>query len=155
MTSINSIYKLIDLINLDDTNSKVVVKKLLKIAKCVKKEKRSLYKDIHTLQIAYIDLEAKNNSFEGKEPFQYYIDDIQETFDFTKIHKCMIATDWNWYFGKDKFGFDIMGVPSLETIKNEAYRLLKEAYDSECQISSGGFTAFWEDDVLQLIFTIL
>ncbi len=152
--SINRIYALLDYVNLYMPYPELINTKLLKIAKCIKKEKRSLYKDIHTLQIAYTDLEAKNNSFEDKLPFEDYIKEINETFDFVKVHKCMIATNWNWYFGKDENGFDKMGIPSLETLKNEVYRLLKEAYDSECQISTGGFTAFWEDSKLELIFTI-
>ena len=135
-------------------NENDILYQLYIIKKRHKKENKAINNVIFNLSQKIRELEAKNNSFENKLPFEDYIKEINENFDFVKVHKCMIATNWNWYFGKDESGFDKMGIPSLETLKNEAYRLLEEAYHSECQISTAGFTAFWEDDVLQLIFTI-
>lgn len=152
--SMYKIHKLIqDLEENDDLSSqnfilpKKVIKKLLKINKTVAKEKITFLNQIR-------DLEAKNNSFEDKLPFEHYVNQINENFDFVKIRQFMMATNWNWCIGNGKDGFHKMGIPNTETIKYEAHRLLKEAYDSECQVSSGGFTAFWEDSQLHLIFTI-
>jgi hypothetical protein len=67
----------------------------------------------------------------------------------------MMAVGWCWSLGTDKFGKDNMGMPSLETIKNHAYAMLKEAYDlGKGQISTGGFTAGWDSGELFLVFTL-
>ncbi len=91
---------------------------------------------------------------EGKKSFKYYSDELNENFNWNKVHKAMIAVEWHWYFGKDKFNADNMGIPSLETIKNHAYALLKEAYDDMLTHSTGGFTAGWERGELFLSFTL-
>lgn len=90
----------------------------------------------------------------GKRHFEYYASDINEHINWERIHTVMVALNWCWFFGKDEFSKDNMGIPNVTTIKNYAYRLLKTAYEEECQISSGGFTAGWDDGSLYLEFTV-
>ena len=91
---------------------------------------------------------------EGKKSFEYLSKEIHEQFNWERLHKAMMAVNWCWSLGTDKFGKDNMGVPSIETIKNHAYALLKEAYDLEKGgISTGGFSAGWDSGELYLVFT--
>lgn len=91
---------------------------------------------------------------EGKKSFEYLSKEIHEQFNWERLHKAMTAVNWCWSLGTDSFGKDNMGVPSIETIKNHAYALLKEAYGLEKgQISTGGFTAGWDSGELYLVFT--
>jgi hypothetical protein len=92
---------------------------------------------------------------EGKKSFKLLAQEINESFNWENVHKAMMAVGWCWSLGTDKFGKDNMGVPSLETIKNHAYAMLKEAYDlGKGQISTGGFTAGWDSEELFLVFTL-
>lgn len=91
---------------------------------------------------------------EGKKSFKYLSKQVYENFDWNKVHKAMIAVEWYWDLGKDKYGKPKKGIPSIETIQNAAYDLLKRAYEGECQVSSGGFTAVWENGELYLSFTL-
>lgn len=90
---------------------------------------------------------------EGKKSFEYLSKEIHEQFNWESLHKAMTAVNWCWSLGTDSFGKDNMGVPSLETIKNHAYALLKLAYDEEKSISTGGFSAGWDSGELYLVFT--
>lgn len=90
-----------------------------------------------------------------KPSFDYLVKEIYQYFDFNTVHKAMLAIGWEWYFGKDELGNYCMGVPSIETIKNRAYTLLKKAYDKEIgRISAGGFSAGWDSGELYLTFTL-
>lgn len=91
---------------------------------------------------------------EGKKSFEYLAAAIHEGFNFTNVHKAMTAVGWVWSFGKDENGIENLGVPSLETIKNHAWVILKKAYDEERHFSTGGFSAGWESGELYLVFTL-
>jgi len=91
---------------------------------------------------------------EGKKSFEYLSKEIHDNFKWENVHKAMVAINWCWLLGKDKFGKGNYGVPSIETIKNHAYSLLKEAYESGNQISTGGFSAGWDGGELFLSFTL-
>lgn len=91
---------------------------------------------------------------EGKISFEQAKNNIHDFFDFEKVHKAMIATEWNWHLGIDSMGQENLGIPNLNTIKNHAYALLKNAYDKGGIHSTGGFTAGWDDGSMYLEFTL-
>ena len=92
---------------------------------------------------------------EGKKSFDFLANQINKHFDWGKVHKAMIATDWHWVLGQDEFGNDNRGIPDIKTIKNTAYALLKSAYEAEKgSIGTGGFTAGWDNGELYLVFTL-
>ena len=91
---------------------------------------------------------------EGKKSFEYYYEEIFNNMDFEIIHKAMVATNWHWYLGVDQFGNDNNGIPTINTIKNHAHWLLKEAYEREMQLSTGGFEASWDNGELSLSFVL-
>ena len=77
------------------------------------------------------------------------ISDILNNFDFEMVHKAMIALEWNWYLGV--WG---EGIPSVGTLKEEARRLLSDAWTKKNIISSGGFSAEYDDGDLVLRFIL-
>jgi hypothetical protein len=81
--------------------------------------------------------------------FEAHSKEIFENFDWERVHKAMIATNWVWSFGKDNYG-----IPDVNTIKKHAYTYLKEAFEKQSQVSTGGFTAKYEDGNLSLAFTL-
>ncbi len=89
-----------------------------------------------------------------KPSFELFAKEIEKTFNWSNVHKTMILLEWYWSFGIDKNGVENKGMPSLETIKNHAYILLKKAYSDEITISTGGFTAGWDNGELFLSFTL-
>ena len=91
---------------------------------------------------------------EGKKSFEFLSKEIHDNFNWENVYKAMRALEWEWSFGKDKEGNDMMGIPSMQTIKNTAFELLKEAYDKENQFGTGGFTAGWDSGELYLVFTL-
>ena len=92
-------------------------------------------------------------AIKNKAPFEHYAREIGESFNFEKVHKAMMALGWQWSMG-EKHGFECYGIPTLETIKNFAFSLLKEAYNDETNIGSGGFSTGWEGSNMFLCFTI-
>lgn len=92
---------------------------------------------------------------DGKKSFEHYAKQCGKTFNFDSVHKAMNILGWNWVLGKDRWGNPSKGIPSIETIKNYAYGLLKDVYDkgSGC-VSSGGFKAGWHSDGMYLEFII-
>jgi len=90
----------------------------------------------------------------GKRSFESVAGEILKSFDFKSVHKAMVALNWCWSFGEDEEGFSRMGIPDLDYIKRSAYKKLKHAYETKHSISSGGFTAGWDGDVLYLVFTL-
>jgi hypothetical protein len=91
---------------------------------------------------------------DGKKSFEYLSKEIHDNFNWENVHKAMTAVNWVWSFGKDKLGQEQKGVPSLETIKNFAFCLLKEVYENGSQVSTGGFSAGWDNEELFLVFTL-
>ena len=70
-------------------------------------------------------------------------------FDFRKVHMAMTAIDWKWRHD------DGERVPSIQTLFETASSLLTRVVAGEhgC-LSTGGFTAFKEDDVTHLEFIL-
>lgn len=89
-----------------------------------------------------------------KQPFEHYAKQVLKEFDFEKVHKAMIATNWHWVFGYDEDKNEIKGVPTVDTLKNRAIILLRDAYKSGNSHSTGGFMAGWENDEMYLSFIL-
>lgn len=75
--------------------------------------------------------------------------DILDNFDFERVHKAMIALEWNWYLG---IGGE--GIPSVGALHKAAMRLLSEAWTKKTTFSSGGFSAEYDDGDLILRFIL-
>ena len=81
-----------------------------------------------------------------KEPLDKMIDEIMDEFNFAMVHKTMVALDWKWLSSESK-------IPSIESLRKEAERLLRDAADVRLDIfkdehwkppiicSTGGFSA--------------
>lgn len=65
------------------------------------------------------------------------IDAVMEELDFEKIHKTMVALDWEWWY---------QGVPSIETLKESARDLLEYAWEHKCSTGTGGFWVAYEGE---------
>jgi hypothetical protein len=73
------------------------------------------------------------------------IDDINKNFDYAKVHKVIVFLKWNW---ASLPGF---GVPSVDELREEANRIMWDAYESALEhksdnysVSTGGlYTRFW------------
>src|SRR5690606_14023355 len=92
---------------------------------------------------------------EGKRSLDYVVKEIFDGFDFEKVYKTMKALDWTWYFGVDTAGRERQGIPSVQTLKHNAYEILKKVYErGKGSNSAGGFTAGWDDGQLYLVFSI-
>ena len=75
--------------------------------------------------------------------------ELLKDFDFKKVHKAMLALEWEWRMGDSTYG-----IPSKKTIKETARRLLKEAFDRKATIGTGGFTASYDGETLLLMFVV-
>jgi hypothetical protein len=81
-----------------------------------------------------------------KEPLDKMIDEIMDEFNFAIVHKTMVALDWKWISSESE-------IPSIESLRKEAERLLRDAADvrlgmfedepweSPIILSTGGFSA--------------
>lgn len=81
---------------------------------------------------------------------QEKIDEIMDSFDFEKVHKAMVALDWEW--GDE-------GVPSTYSIKQEARRFLKFILEAPKEkefyrVSGGGLEVERDCDQVTLRFQI-
>ena len=82
------------------------------------------------------------------------IEQIMDNFDFEKVHKAMVALEWEWYFGLDG-----SRIPSVGALKKRAGELLSNVDDLICEgdtitSSSGGFEAKYVDGCLSLSFIV-
>lgn len=68
------------------------------------------------------------------------IKEVMEFIDFEKIHNVMVHLDWKW----GNFSNGNSRVPSVEDLKEEAERLLREAWKKQCSIATGGFHVTYE-----------
>lgn len=96
-------------------------------------------------------------NMENKKPlFSECWSNIQKNFNWERLHKAMLSSDWTCSFGMDEQGEDRRGVPSIDTIQNEAYNMLKNTYYESKGYkgynSIDGFFAYWEDNKLYLRF---
>ena len=92
--------------------------------------------------------------FDGKKSFTHLAKEIHDSFNWNNVYVAMRALDWQWSLGIDASDKKTMGIPSIDTLKNEAFRLLKQAYDDGHQHSAGGLTAGWENNELYLSFIL-
>lgn len=76
------------------------------------------------------------------------IDEILDEFDFERVHKVMVALDWQWY--------NTAGVPSIGDLRRAARSLLQQVVDGKNlrYTATGGFVAYMEDGVLGLRFEV-
>lgn len=68
-------------------------------------------------------------------------------YDFNKTEELMSKLGWKWLTG-----VDTLGLPTQHDMWKMARDLLKEAYDNQCSIASGGFEARYESGELSLRF---
>jgi len=73
---------------------------------------------------------------------------IMKHFDFEKVHKCMVALNWEW-------GFRGSGVPSIERLREHAENMLHdmEDVDDRC-CRCGGFRVTIRQGLLELLFEV-
>lgn len=75
-----------------------------------------------------------NYNEESLDPLEdVIIPEILEYFRFDNVEKTMKALNWCWA--------GCNGVPDLEVIKERAIQLVREAYNRQTCVSTGGFTA--------------
>ena len=75
------------------------------------------------------------------------IDNILDEFDFERVHKAMVALNWQWH--------NTDGVPTIGDLRRNARNLLIEVtHDNHVMVGSGGFYAYNEDGTLGLRFEV-
>jgi hypothetical protein len=76
------------------------------------------------------------------------IDEILDEFNFEKVHKVMVALDWQYH--------NTDGVPTIGDLRRMARSLLKQVVESKNlrYTASGGFVAYMEDGILGLRFEV-
>lgn len=81
-----------------------------------------------------------------------HIQKVIDNFDFQKVYNVMYHLGWTW--------FDSDDTPTIERMKENAVRLLKDIsdyngeYEYYYSMSSGGFKATRYDEHLELIFIV-
>lgn len=76
--------------------------------------------------------------------------EIEETFDWGKVYRAMIAVDWMWRFSDENYG-----IPSIPTMKKTARKIIEEIYELKSgSVSTGGFTAGIFSGEIYLTFTM-
>lgn len=84
-----------------------------------------------------------------KQKHQEQIDDIMNNFDFEKVEKAMSLLNWEWH--QD----GLARVPYVFRMKQTAERMLTECVNGKfVKISTGGFKASYENDILRLSFEL-
>jgi hypothetical protein len=94
---------------------------------------------------------------EGPKSFEHLYAQINKHFRFDRVYTAMKALDWGWAVktSKPNMHNDVLYIPNVNALRQEVYRLCKEVYDQgKGQISTGGFTVSYFDDVLSVSFTI-
>lgn len=75
----------------------------------------------------------------GYKQFRDKVDSILLNFDFEKVHKIMETLNWTWASWKDEYETThISEVPSVYALKQQAYRLLRDAVEKGFG-GTGGF----------------
>jgi len=80
---------------------------------------------------------------EEKSILDRYIDEILDYFDFEKVHEVMLHLDWKWasIHGDPR-------VPTVDELKQEAEKLLREAWENKTSLATGGFyVTYHKEDV--------
>jgi hypothetical protein len=78
------------------------------------------------------------------------IDEILDEFDFEKVHRVMVALDWEVYIDGEKT------IPSIGDLRRRARSLLQHVVNSKdtAAVSTIGFTAYMHYGVLGLRFEV-
>ena len=75
------------------------------------------------------------------------IDNILDEFDFERVHKVMVALNWQWH--------NTDGVPTIGDLRRTARDLLRSVVqDNHVMVGSGGFFAYKDAEVLGLRFEV-
>ena len=77
------------------------------------------------------------------------IDKIMDWFDFSKVHRTMVALEWKWASAED-------GIPTEPEIRETARKLMEDAIKDKVSIGTGGFRVHYDkkDDFISLSFVI-
>jgi len=77
------------------------------------------------------------------------IDKIMDWFDFSKVHRIMVASEWKWASAEE-------GIPTEPEIRENARRLMEDAINQKVSIGTGGFRVHYDkkDDMITLSFVI-
>ncbi len=77
------------------------------------------------------------------------IDKIMDWFDFSKVHRTMVALEWKWASAED-------GIPTEPEIREMARRLMEDSINQKVSIGTGGFRVHYnkKDDFISLSFVI-
>jgi hypothetical protein len=68
--------------------------------------------------------------------------ELIRNFNFDRVEKTMIATDWKWAIPSE----GRLRVPTIDEMKDQAIRLLFAAQKQNTVVSSGGFEATYKVD---------
>jgi len=71
-------------------------------------------------------------------PFEEQVEEVIESFDFTRVHRVMESLEWTWA--------NIDRVPTTAELVTEARRLLSELEGRPGVHGSGGLRASYKDD---------
>lgn len=89
-----------------------------------------------------------NYSLEQYKAIRDAIDNIMVEFDFNKVYDIIQSTSWFWAMEED--GKIVFRIPTLQEVKSQALRLLRESAEVKQPISAGGFeTELLEDEFLE------
>lgn len=78
---------------------------------------------------------------------QELIDKIMDEFNFERVHKAMVALNWEWS-GSD-------GVPTIGELRRQARQLLKELTNNKNRVvGTGGFYAYQDFETVGLRFEL-
>ena len=77
------------------------------------------------------------------------IDKIMDWFDFSKVHRTMVALEWKWVSAED-------GIPTEPEIREMARKLMEDSINQKVSIGTGGFRVHYnkKDDFISLSFVI-
>ena len=76
------------------------------------------------------------------------IDKILDEFDFERVHKAMVALNWEWYDAEN-------GVPSIAELRKSARRLLTDCVSKGYSyLKCGGFLVENQNGILRLSFEV-
>jgi hypothetical protein len=70
---------------------------------------------------------------------------VIERFNFEKVHKAMVATDWKWVHSNCE-----LRVPTIAELRNKTHFLLCDAMREDDCFFTGGFQASYDSKTKQL-----
>lgn len=90
--------------------------------------------ELEKCPVCGVDIEIRKPKPSVKERT---INAVMDQLDFEKIHTIMDVLDWEWWN---------QGVPSIESLKKQAYDLLEYAWEHKCSTGTGGFWVEYEGE---------